>query len=606
MELSPITDGTIVHDVDRVKHVIHSAAALLSRTPRTRTLSTMASSPSSMASSGERKICVMGGLGHIGLPLSIRLSLSGWRVVAVDVNHEAVAAVNQGRLPFRENNGEALLQQALERGLRASSDEREYADAWAVVIVTGMDLDVYGNPRIEFVRQHLLHVADRCPRDALLLLRSTLYPGSMSLLERDLDAHLHATATESATDTGTSAFLTAAQRLAYCPERTSELFALEELESLPQLVSACSSDAFDRAYAIFRTIAPVVIRVSPLEAELAKLITNAWRYMEFGLSNEMFGLVQRSGVDFTRLLSAVRYNYPRASGFKLPGLTAGPCLLKDTRMLISFGGSSIPMAISAVTINEGLVDVLLQQLVGLLTATSTGAAATKAQSRHEHRELPNTLAGFTVGLLGMAFKPNSDDFRQSLSFKLRKLALRRGARVLVHDPSLTSGSSSAAKLDVCDSVQDLIHRSDGLILCVPHDEYRSLDVLGKPVVDVWGALASPRSKLELLPGTQALADTVPTAAAPATEKRLPTILVTGSAGFIGGYVVQELLTHGYHVIGIDNYSKYGPVEKEYDHHPEYEFYQVFSISVDDEQISLTTTHSLSRSRSCRVMSRMSS
>jgi nucleoside-diphosphate-sugar epimerase len=175
-----------------------------------------------------------------------------------------------------------------------------------------------------------------------------------------------------------------------------------------------------------------------------------------------------------------------------------------------------------------------------------------------------------VGLLGMAFKPEVDDLRQSLSFRVKKVCRVKGAVVLCHDPCMTEGKGSV-------SLETLLERCDGIILCTPHETYRAIDFSrhpSRPVIDVWNFFPSSvaASKPDLLPGTAVIPSALVTQApAPLADK--PTVLVTGSAGFIGGYLVQELLQHGYRVLGVDNFTKYGKVEREYDSNPDYELHQ---------------------------------
>lgn len=125
-------------------------------------------------------------------------------------------------------------------------------------------------------------------------------------------------------------------KLAFCPERVAQGVALDEIDSLPQIVSAFDEESFQAAYELFSAMAPEIIRLLPMEAEMTKLMANCWRYLEFAIANQFYMIAEQNGVDFYRIYEAIRYKYPRAQGYKSPGLAAGPCLFKDTMQLASF------------------------------------------------------------------------------------------------------------------------------------------------------------------------------------------------------------------------------------------------------------------------------
>jgi UDP-N-acetyl-D-mannosaminuronic acid dehydrogenase len=192
-----------------------------------------------------------------------------------------------------------------------------------------------------------------------------------------------------------------------------------------------------------------------MEAELAKLLTNTWRYMKFAIANQFFQIAHRSGVDYDHVLDAIRRDYPRATDLPGPGFAAGPCLLKDTMQLSAFTPDHFPMGQAAMQINEGMPNYIIDTL----------------NSRR-------SLAGRTLGILGMAFKGESDDPRASLSYKVRKLAAFKGARVLCTDPYVHD--SSFVELDA------VLKQSDVLVIGAPHRAYRQLELNGRDVVDIWG------------------------------------------------------------------------------------------------------------------------
>jgi UDP-N-acetyl-D-mannosaminuronic acid dehydrogenase len=247
--------------------------------------------------------------------------------------------------------------------------------------------------------------------------------------------------------------------VAFCPERIAEGKAMVELEALPQLVSARSERAFERAEALFGRIASDLVRLAPEEAELAKLFTNSYRYIKFAIANQFFMVANEYGLDYERIRGALTHEYPRASDLPGAGFAAGPCLFKDTMQLAAFNNNNFTLGHSSMLVNEGLPLYLVS----------------RADDRYG-------LAGRTVGILGMAFKGDSDDARSSLSYKLKRILRFRSREVLCTDPFVTTD-------DQLVPLDDVLERSDLLFIGAPHSAYRELRP-GQPVVDVWNLLGN--------------------------------------------------------------------------------------------------------------------
>jgi UDP-N-acetyl-D-mannosaminuronic acid dehydrogenase len=383
-------------------------------------------------------VVVVGGCGHVGLPLALSFADCGYKVGIDDIDQAKIEQVRSGTVPFLENGAEELLRKILPTGrLVLGSDPTMLARTDVVVLVIGTPIDEFMNPSVRIfdriVDDIIPHLRDR----SLVVLRSTVFPGTTESVERRLRA--------ARIDVD----------VVFCPERIAEGHALEEITSLPQLIGASSDSAFEKADKLFEPLGVQVVRTTPLEAELAKLLTNTWRYMKFAIANQFFQIAHRSGVDYNRVLDAIRKDYPRAADLPGPGFAAGPCLLKDTMQLSAFTPDHFPMGQAAMQINEGLPNYIIDTL----------------NSR-------KPLSGLTVGILGMAFKGESDDPRASLSYKLRKLAAFKGARVICTDPFIHD--ESFLPLD------RVVKEADILVIAAPHRAYKQLDLKGREVVDVWG------------------------------------------------------------------------------------------------------------------------
>jgi UDP-N-acetyl-D-mannosaminuronic acid dehydrogenase len=384
-----------------------------------------------------RNIVVVGGCGHVGLPFGMVLADHGMQVCLLDIDEPKVDAINKGKMPFREAGAEALLPKLIGKALRATTDPECLRTADVVISVIGTPVDEHLNPTVTALYCSLDDLIEYMPEGSLLVLRSTLYPGVTRLIKDRIDERgrkIH---------------------LAFCPERIAEGKAIEELTSLPQIISAFDPAAMAKAREVFSRIAPALIELEPLEAELAKLFTNSWRYLNFAASNQFYMLAESYGLDFYRIYDAVTQEYPRMRSFARAGFAAGPCLLKDTLQLSAFSGNNFFLGHAAMLINEGLPNFIVTQL--------------RAEG----------LSKRTVAILGMAFKGDSDDNRSSLSYKLKKLLQVEARKVVCTDPFISDPAFV--------SLDQAVEQADVIILGAPHSAYRDLHFpIDKKVIDIWG------------------------------------------------------------------------------------------------------------------------
>jgi UDP-N-acetyl-D-mannosaminuronic acid dehydrogenase len=396
------------------------------------------SDPTSRSDRFTTDVVIIGGCGHVGLPLGIAFSERGLKTRLFDVNSDAVTLVNRATMPFSEQGAADVLRRVVDDGsLQASTDPRVVQDAEHVVVVIGTPVDEHLNPDPHAIPRALSECADHLRDGQLLILRSTVYPGVTALVERTL-----------------------AQRglsldVAFCPERIAEGKAMTELYSLPQIVAGRTEAVRDRAARLFSRLTDTVVQLEPEEAELAKLFTNTWRYVKFATANQFFMIANDFGLDFERIRHALTYEYPRAADMPGPGFAAGPCLFKDTMQLAAFNKNNFVLGHSAMLINEGLPLYIVDKL----------------EARYP--DLPEK----TVAILGMAFKGESDDTRASLSYKLRRILHFKCGRVLCTDPYVTTDPTLV-------SFEEAVEQADVLIIAAPHVRYRELQT-DKPVVDIW-------------------------------------------------------------------------------------------------------------------------
>jgi UDP-N-acetyl-D-mannosaminuronic acid dehydrogenase len=388
----------------------------------------------------ERDVVVVGGCGHVGLPLAMAFADRGARVGIYDVSEQAVATVNAGKLPFDEPGAAGVLEKVVAEGsLRASIDPAIVGTAEHVVVVIGTPVDEFLNPDQAAIPEALGGCAPYLRDGQLLILRSTVFPGVTALVEKMI------------------AGLGKEIEVTFCPERIAEGKAMTELFSLPQIVSARSPQALERASKLFGRLTDTIVPLSPEEAELAKLFTNVWRYIKFAAANQFYMMANDRGLDFDRIRQGLAHDYPRAQDMPGPGFAAGPCLFKDTMQLAAFNNNNFALGHTAMTINEGLPLYVVSKL----------------EQRYD-------LANMTVGILGMAFKGGSDDIRSSLSYKLKRILAFKSDRVLCTDPYVTVDPKLVP-------LEQVLAEADLLVIGAPHPEYRDLRT-SKPVADVWNIL----------------------------------------------------------------------------------------------------------------------
>ena len=387
-----------------------------------------------------RDVVVIGGGGHVGLPLAIALARRGANVAVFDISRAAVEAINAGRLPFDEPGAAPVLREVLDAGrLVADDDPRVVSTAENVVVVIGTPVDEHLNPNQTAIPKALDGCIEHFRDGQLVVLRSTVFPGVTALVEKTFTEH------GLAVDT------------AFCPERIAEGHAMTELFELPQIVAGRTPRAAARAERLFGLLTDGIVHVSPEEAELAKLFTNVWRYIKFAAANQFYMMANDLGLDFERIRHAITSDYPRAADMPGAGFAAGPCLFKDTMQLAAVTDNNFALGMSAMQVNEGLPLYLASRM-----------------------ERSFDLRNATVGILGMAFKGGSDDIRSSLAYKLKRILAFKAGAVLCTDPRVTV-DQTLLPLD------EVLERADVLVIAAPHAEYRGLET-AKPVVDIWNVL----------------------------------------------------------------------------------------------------------------------
>ncbi|MBI2594079.1 nucleotide sugar dehydrogenase [Candidatus Curtissbacteria bacterium] len=353
------------------------------------------------------------GIGRVGLPLAIFLADKGHIVYGMDIDREKVDLISQGKMPFMEEGAEILLKKFVNKSLFFSINFANIAKSKVIILTLGTPVDENMNPSLVQIDKALEAAKPYFKDGQLLILRSTVSPGTTGYVKSYLN------------DLG-KINVGKNFSLAFCPERIAEGRSLAELAQIPQIIGGVDRVSTQKAAEFFQSLGVQVNKSDDVSAELAKLFTNMYRYINFAIANEFMILAGNHNRDIYKIVDLVNRNYKRG-GLALPGLTGGPCLFKDGFFLIG--------------------DVPFADLI----ATSWKI----------------NVEGKKAVILGLAFKAEIDDIRESLAFKVKKALERQRAKVYLHDPYV-----AGYQTDLDETLKD----ADFIFLATNHAFYRKLDI----------------------------------------------------------------------------------------------------------------------------------
>ena len=386
---------------------------------------------------GFDKVAIIGGGGHVGLPLALSMARAGVKVIIIDKDKDKLKQIAKGIMPFKEKKADKLLKNKIvSKNLELSFDESKICEAKFIIIVIGTPLDEDLKPDTRVIDKVFKEISPYLIKEQIIILRSTVYPGTSEKIQQKLNK------------------LNKKIRLCYCPERIAEGKAIEEIKKLPQIVSGFDRKSIKEVKELFLKICPKVIEVSPKEAEVSKLFSNAWRYIKFAVANNFYQIAIDNDLDWSKIYQSMTIDYPRNKDLPKAGFASGPCLFKDTVQLNSFLNDSFSLGKGAIEINQKMPERLIKFL-------------------DEKYQLKDKR----VGILGMAFKAESDDSRDSLAYELKKVAEKKSKKVYCSDPFIKDKSFVDSR--------KLVSNSDIVIIGCPHRLYAKLDYKKKLVINIW-------------------------------------------------------------------------------------------------------------------------
>ena len=412
------------------------------------------------------------GLGRVGLPLALSFADRGLKVVGIDNDQARLGAVRDGRMPFEETGAQELLDRVHASG-RLSLSERVADAAQARHIVITLGTPSFSHIEIDMrdIRSALDDLLGVLAPGHSLILRSTVAPGTTDFVAGYLAKHR-------GFQIGEDVFV------AHAPERIAAGRFIEEIDTLPCIVGGVGARSGEIVAELFAAFQAPIVQTTPVQAELAKIWANILRYTNFALPNLLMMDCERYEANVFDVIDLINRDYPRG-GIALPGLTAGTCLRKD--FAFSEERSHAPGMLLAVSrVNESVPLFLVEGL---------------------ERRL-GSLANRKVAVLGLAFKADTDDERDSLAHKLIRLLERELADVAVHDPHVPTPTAS---------LEQALDGADAVVVAADHSEFRDPRTLAAIaeraggdclVVDPWncwgaGQVFAYASELAVLGATSA-------------------------------------------------------------------------------------------------------
>ena len=385
----------------------------------------------------KRKISIIGGAGHVGYPLGLIFSSKGFEVNLIDKNLKNSKKINSGISPFLEEGSKALLKQMLKKKrIKASQDLKSVLESKYIIVCIGTPIDNNLSPEIKRFLNFFKELRKYLKKDHHIIIRSSVYPGICEKVYNIIKDKN--------------------KNLSYCPERIVQGKSIKELPNISQLVSGKNITSIKESANLFKKICKKIITVEIIEAELIKLFSNAYRYVHFAISNQFYMICRDQGLNFFKIREIMKDGYKRNAHIPMSGFTAGPCLLKDTMQLSSFYNKKFSLGHAAMNINEDMPKFIYNDL-------------------KKNVNLKNK----TIGLLGLTFKADCDDIRDSLAIKLLKFLKNKKIKTLYSDEYyFLKGSITKKKL---------IEKSDIIIISTPHSAYKKIKVSKKKlIIDIWG------------------------------------------------------------------------------------------------------------------------
>ena len=385
----------------------------------------------------KKHISIIGGAGHVGLPLGLAFAEKKFKIHLIDNNKKSLETIKSNKMPFMEFGANKVLNKSLKSKLfYFETDLKNLSASKYIIICIGTPVNSKLKPNLKDFFNLIFKLKKYVKKNQIIIVRSSVYPGTIEKIKKILK--------------------TKNNNIVYCPERIVQSKSLIELPKLPQIIACDKEKTFLETKKLFKRITEKIIKTNVLEAELIKLYSNANRYINFAIANQLYSICHIHNLNFDRIRDIMQDGYARNLNLTKAGFTSGPCLLKDTMQLHSFCNNNFELGSAAMKINEKIPDLIIEKL--------------KKYKNYKKK---------TIGLLGLAFKGETDDIRDSLSIKLLNKLKKLKLKVLQSDEYYKNKKNI--------SKEKLILKSNIIIFGAPHKAYKNLKILkNKKIIDIWG------------------------------------------------------------------------------------------------------------------------
>ena len=377
------------------------------------------------------KVSVVGGAGHIGLPLSCFMQNNGFEVVVIDNNIKSLNLLKQNILTFYEKDLEINLKQALGDGLVLTNELEKISETEIVIVTIGTSSN---KEHLELFKNLMKDVLEKISNESLLILRSTITLEDIELIQSNDN------------------FINKNIRLAYCPERIAEGEAFNELKKLPQIVGTEIKEVYEVTKEIFKNLKIKTINTTINEAIFIKLFTNSYRHANFSLANEFYNIALENNIDFERIRKLATIDYPRLENFPFTGYVGGPCLPKDLETFIKSYNVEDSLLNHLEEVNDKFLNNIVQRCYKIF----------------DEKKLIH---------LGLSFKVDSDDIRGSGSIELYRKLKKEGFEIFPVDPLVNQEEIDFELFEFSQASK----KTNNILIAVDHKNFKEFDLKDKKV-----------------------------------------------------------------------------------------------------------------------------
>ena len=370
-------------------------------------------------------IAVIGGAGHIGLPLSCLISNQGMSTIIIDNNEESIEKILNKISPFYEEGLNEQLEKAIDGGLQVTKDMNKISECNIVIITLGTSSKTTDIENFNSLVQDVITLSND---ETMVILRSTLSAGTMENIIQDYSRDKNL-------------------KFIYAPERIAEGKALKELREMPQIIGCHNHEDYLLVESFFNSLGVKTLKMTFKEAEFLKLFLNTYRYLQFSTLNFFENIAHNNHIDFKNVLELASKDYPRLKGVPDSGFVGGPCLIKDSKTFANSYPEAKEIVQSFLDVNDYYVKNIIQKC-------------------------KHTFSTKKIIQLGLTFKPNSDDIRDSQALRLYETLLDEGYNVKAFDPYVHDSNK-------WEEIKDF---SENIIIATNHKEFEAIKLNNKKVI----------------------------------------------------------------------------------------------------------------------------